>query len=105
MYIIPYDAGRRVSVLEGDGGFVNWAFAGRFDRQAMGRLSSSTHDARRSPIIWCLPDFVLRFKLAVPTVLPACAASAAGMQGLSFAGAWLLSLVFAGALFGALLPF
>lgn len=37
VYIIPYDAGRTVFVLEGDGGFINWAFSGRSDRPGNGK--------------------------------------------------------------------
>jgi hypothetical protein len=37
VYVIPPDAGRCVFRLEGDGGFINWALAGRFDRPGGGK--------------------------------------------------------------------
>jgi hypothetical protein len=37
VYVIPPEAGRTVFVLEGDGGFINWSFAGRFERPGNGK--------------------------------------------------------------------
>lgn len=37
VYVIPPEAGRTVFVMEGDGGFINWSFAGRFQRPGNGK--------------------------------------------------------------------
>jgi hypothetical protein len=37
VYMIPYNAGRTTVVLKGDGGFINCAFAGQFDRPGNGK--------------------------------------------------------------------